>query len=134
MVLNFSWSSCPREYGRVGGGPSYSCTGIVAVHEFGHALGFAHEQNRPDTPRWCRRHQGASGDMMIGTWDAGSVMNYCNPRWNGDGNLSPGDIQAGRTIYGWQNGGRSVTRTGRVASCPHQLSSDSWTIGESRPR
>jgi hypothetical protein len=96
MVLNFTfanWSpGCQnqREY----------CIRAIAVHEFGHALGFAHEQNRPDTPSWCNQEQGTDGDTTIGAWDLDSVMNYCNPHWNGDGNLSATDISAARQVYG----------------------------------
>ncbi|SAL66510.1 hypothetical protein AWB70_06321 [Caballeronia cordobensis] len=37
---------------------------------------------------------------MIGTWDLASVMNYCNPQWNGDGKLSPTDIEMVQKFYG----------------------------------
>ena len=73
---------------------------ITTVHEFGHALGFAHEQNRADTPSWCDMPQGAEGTMPIGGWDLDSVMNYCNPRWSGDGHLSEMDIAGAQMIYG----------------------------------
>lgn len=96
MVLNFTFSTwspgcqATRAF----------CIRAGAVHEFGHALGFAHEQNRPDTPSWCSDEQGAPGDVTIGEWDLDSVMNYCNPRWTGDGRLSAIDIEGVRAAYG----------------------------------
>lgn len=37
---------------------------------------------------------------MIGPWDLNSVMNYCNPSWNGNGNLNRTDIQGVQALYG----------------------------------
>jgi FG-GAP-like repeat len=97
MVLNFTynnWSpSCQSSV--------QYCSEVIAVHEFGHALGFAHEQNRGDTPRpVCTNDpQGTNGDVFFGAWDLASVMNYCNPSWNGSGNLSATDIRMVRNYY-----------------------------------
>jgi len=77
-----------------------SCIRAIAVHEFGHVLSFAHEQNRPDTPSTCNQRQGDNGDFTFGLWDLSSVMNYCNPNWNNGGLLSPTDIQGAQFIYG----------------------------------
>ena len=100
MVLNFSfqnWStSCadPESQRKF-------CIESIAAHEFGHAIGFTHEQNRDDAPRWCSdQAQGGNPDLKVTEFDIQSIMNYCNPSWNNSGLLSALDIHAVRILYG----------------------------------
>jgi len=100
MVLNFTfqhWSpSCS-------GDPAQRklCIVSIAVHEFGHSIGLAHEQNRPDAPGECAQlAQGPDGDKLMTPYDPTSVMNYCNPVYNNNGKLSDLDAKAVRELYG----------------------------------
>jgi hypothetical protein len=96
MVLNFTfakWSpycQAKQEY----------CVRGIAIHEFGHAIGFAHEQNSPSAPGECQiLKTGPNGDESLTPYDPHSVMNYCFMDWT-DGNLSPLDKAAVKELYG----------------------------------
>jgi hypothetical protein len=106
MELNFTFKNFSP--GCQAANKRQACIESIAVHEFGHALGFIHEQDRSDST--CTIEVSKGPGWLLTDYDAESVMNYCNPRWNNDGKLSPKDVKGVQTLYG----ARTVTTQGRV--------------------
>ncbi|NVB85474.1 MAG: hypothetical protein HOV81_44330 [Kofleriaceae bacterium] len=82
-----------------------NCIRANALHEFGHALGLQHEQQRPDTPSECDDEEYyrevIPGALVYGPYDPYSIMNYCNNERDEAGGdvLSAGDKNALGRIY-----------------------------------
>lgn len=104
MLLNFNFLGPFKCYGHT----REECIKFIAVHEFGHALGLAHEQNRLDC--LCEEApQGGDGDFYVTPCDLNSVMNYCNPKWSNYGKLSHYDKVGIQKIYGQPSGNTNST-------------------------
>lgn len=96
MVLNFTFNNWSQSCKTM----AATCIKSIAVHEFGHAIGFAHEHNRPDTPGECAEpRQGSNGTVLLTSYDPESVMNYCNPVYNNNGILSQYDKEGVKSVY-----------------------------------
>ena len=84
----------------------------IAVHEFGHVLGFVHEQDSPGNVNahgvaYCASPGNEANATALTGYDPDSIMNYCNKDGNMRGNLTAKDIQGLQAIYG----ARSLTTT-----------------------
>jgi hypothetical protein len=82
VVLNFRMSawrnSCQPSQAH------NDCIRYLAVHEFGHVLGFVHEHLTADAPPECRAEvgtYGAKGNWKATIYDPQSIMNYCSNYW-----------------------------------------------------
>lgn len=98
MWLNFTFKS----WGASCQATRTACIKAIAVHEFGHAAGFEHEQLQADAPKACVEHlkQSRSWEVLdhkidaLTPYDRDSIMNYCNGIWLNNGALSPNDKKA----------------------------------------
>ena len=110
--------SMPRGYDKKGvkvwlklENPDERLIRTVTMHEFGHALGFHHEMDRPDAKSSdgtfvCKDGpvEYPQGIYLTPYYDDVSVMNYCAPR--NRNSLSSGDIEGAHKLYGTSRAGR----------------------------
>lgn len=101
VTFNFAYQNWDSEACVNGTIPTDSCTRAVAIHEFGHVLGFLHEQDRDDAQD-CGSDTGTSrvNGLILTGYDRRSMMNYCRSDYWTNPGLSTGDIAGIQRWYG----------------------------------
>lgn len=88
----------------------------VWVHEFGHALGYYHEEEIPGAAGKCQEQSWPNANpIQYGAYDSTSIMSYCNPPTTAPF-LSPNDIAAVQRSYGRRLHGSLTTPRGNCAA------------------
>jgi hypothetical protein len=102
-------------------------TRYAATHEFGHALGFGHEESRNGyTGPQCNNSDSTlvTGAGAEGAYDQTGIMSYCGHT----SRLSANDIAAVQRVYGRRISGQIVSPNG------YCMAANSWTTGQTGVR